>query len=282
MLAQDGVMGSSTKMKLGPPDYSKSLFVTWGYNRTYYNNSDVHFKGEGFDFTLFDAKAQDMPEKFDPKVYFNPTRFTVPQFNFRMGYYFKTNWAISLGWDHMKYRLITTQLLRISGDISEEKYFDPQYVGNFDNDYILYSGRFMDYHHSDGFNFIRAALEKRTLLYRSPRQIFVIAFNSAASIGVMVPWTDFTFFGEHNRNRLHVSGYGLSFSTGFRIEFYRYIFLQLSTQTGWSNLTDVMLEGDKDSRARQKINFFERSVAIGAYIPLLRADNFSGPELKTP
>jgi hypothetical protein len=251
---------------------TKTLFVTWGYNRAYYNDSDVHFKGDGFDFTLYDAKAADMPEEFSTRVYFNPAQFTVPQFNFRAGYYFRPDWCVSLGWDHMKYRLITTQLVRISGNISDEKYFDPEYTGTFNNDYILYTGRFMDYHHSDGFNFIRAALERRVPFLANRRRTFALAFNGAASVGIMLPWTDFTFFGERNRNWPHVAGYGLSLSAGLRFEFLRHFFFQLNAQSGWSNLTNVLLEGDKDSRAKQKIGFFERSMAIGGYIPLIKSE----------
>ena len=98
------------------------VYVTWGYNRAYYGKSDIHFVGEHYDFTLHQARAEDMPEPFDPDVYCNISQFTVPQFNFRAGYYFSDNTAISFGWDHMKYRLIQTQLLSISGTISEEEY----------------------------------------------------------------------------------------------------------------------------------------------------------------
>jgi hypothetical protein len=266
----DALAGGSRMARFVPNFESKerTLFITWGYNRAYYNDSDVHFKGDGFDFTLHDAKAADMPEEFSSRVYFNPAQFTVPQFNFRAGYYFRPDWCISLGWDHMKYRLITTQLVRISGNISDEKYFDPEYTGTFNNDYILYNGRFMDYHHSDGFNFIRAALERRVPFFGTRNKKFVIAFNGAASLGIMLPWTDFTFFGERNRNWPHVAGYGLSLSAGLRFEIFRHFFFQLNAQSGWSNLTNVLLEGDKDSRAQQKIGFFERSMAIGGYIPL--------------
>jgi hypothetical protein len=266
----DGKIGSSriARFRLAFESKQRTLFITWGYNRAYYNDSDVHFKGEGFDFTLFDAKAADMPEEFSSRVYFNPAQFTVPQFNFRAGYYFRPDWCISLGWDHMKYRLITTQLVRISGNISEEKYFDPEFTGTFNNEYILYNGRFMDYHHSDGFNFIRAAIERRVPFICTRNKEIVIAFNGAASLGIMLPWTDFTFFGERNRNWPHVAGYGLSLSAGLRFEFFKYFFFQLNAQSGWSNLSNILLEGDKDSRAKQKIGFFERSMALGGYIPL--------------
>ncbi|MEY3399513.1 MAG: hypothetical protein RL220_2107 [Bacteroidota bacterium] len=253
-----------------PLEKDGHLFITWGYNRAFYDNSDIHFQGDGYDFTLFDAKAQDMPEEFDTKVYLNPGQLTIPQFNFRVGYYIKPDLAISLGWDHMKYRLITTQLVRIDGYISEEKYFDEAYTGTFNDEYILYSGRFMDFHHSDGFNFIRAAIEKRKALFSDKSGLNVLAFNGAASVGVMMPWTDFTFFGERYRNWAHVAGYGVSLSAGLRYEFLRHFFFQVNAQVGYTHLPDILLEDEKPSRAEQKIVFFERSFALGGYIPLVR------------
>ena len=246
------------------------LFVTWGYNRAYYNESDIHFKGEGFDFTLKNARAEDMPEEFSPEVYFNPGQFTVPQFNFRAGYYFGKNTAISMGWDHMKYHLIGTQLLKIDGHIDEEKYFNPVYTGNFNDEYILYNSSFMNYHHSDGFNFIRVALEQRIPFWQSANKNHVLAMNASASIGAFLPWTDFTFFGTQHRNKPHLAGYGASVHAGFRYEFFQYFFLQGTAQFGWSNLVDIMLEDHLPSRAEQKITFIERAWAIGGYIPLQR------------
>ncbi|MDZ4822417.1 MAG: hypothetical protein SH856_03055 [Flavobacteriales bacterium] len=244
------------------------IFIHWGYNRAYYNQSDIHFKGDGYDFTLHEARADDMPEEWNPKVYLSPTQFTVPQSNFRAGYYFHDNWGVSAGWDHMKYQLIQTQLLRISGYIDEEKYFDPEYTGTFNNDNILYTHRFMDYHHSDGFNFIRVALDRRQPIWSSLNLKHELVFNGSLSAGAMMPWTDFTFFGEKHRNWPHFAGYGASLNMGMRFEFFRWFFLQANAQMGWSNLKDIILEESAASRAEQKITFFERSFALGGYIPV--------------
>jgi hypothetical protein len=248
-----------------------SLYLTWGYNRAYYNKSDVHFRGENFDFTLHDARAEDMPEKFRSDVYFNPTQFTVPQFNFRLGYYFSANTAISLGWDHMKYHLIPTQLVKISGFIDEGVYPLEEYTGRFDRTSILYSPSFMDYHHSDGFNFIRLAIDQRLPLWFSANGKHAFSFMGSASVGAVMPWTDFTFFGQHHRNKPHLAGYGLSIHAGMRFEFFRHFFIQITAQSGWTNLTDIMLEDDLPSRAEQKIVFFERAWALGAYIPIKKS-----------
>lgn len=245
------------------------IFVTWGYNRAYYNKSDVHFKGDGYDFTLYGVDAEDMPEKFG-KVYFQPNQFTVPQFNFRLGYYFKENTALSLGWDHMKYHIIPTQLVMIDGYIDPEKYNAPSYAGTYDNTYFMYEPGFMNYHHSDGFNFVRVALEQRVPFYQSASKNHVFAMNGSVSLGAMVPWTDFTLFGVNHRNKLHLAGYGASVHAGFRYEFFKHFFVQIAAQVGWTNLVDIMLEDDLPSRASQKITFIERSWALGGYIPVKR------------
>lgn len=247
------------------------VYVTWGYNRAYYNRSDVHFKGEGFDFTLEKVRAEDMPEKFNANVYLNPTQFTVPQFNFRAGYYFRENTAVSLGWDHMKYHIVPTQKVRINGHIDEDLYTDSAYTGNFHHDEILYKPEFMDYHHSDGFNFVRIALEQRASFWKSRNGKHELALNGSVSAGIMMPWTDFTFFGQRYYNKLHLAGYALGAGIGVRYEFYKWFFVQINAQTGWANLTDIMLQDDLPSRASQKITFFERSWAIGGYIPLTRS-----------
>lgn len=247
-----------------------NIFITWGYNRAYYNHSDIHFKGDGYDFSLSRVQAVDMPEKFAAKVYFNPKWLSVPQYNFRVGYYFRENTALSIGTDHMKYHFVQTQQVLIDGYIDPEKYDMPGYTGTFNGSNFLYNPDFMDFHHSDGFNFLRLALEQRVPVYQSRNGNHLVALNGSVSLGALIPWTDFTFFGQNYRNRLHLSGYGTSAHLGLRYEFHKYFFLQIAAQLGWTNLPDIMLEDDLPSRASQQIVFFERSWALGGYIPVKR------------
>jgi hypothetical protein len=256
----------------GMEDRKGQGYIYWGYNRAYYNKSDIHFRGENFNFTLHDVRAEDMPEKFNPDVYFNVQQLTIPQFNFRAGYYIGKNTSISAGWDHMKYHIIQTQLVTIDGEIEEEAGGMPGYTGVFDHERILYTPSFMDYHHSDGFNYIRVGLEQRAVLWASRNGVHALTIYGGVSAGAMMPWTDFTLFGQRHRNRPHFAGYGLSANLGGRMEFFRWFFLQVNAQAGWTHLGDILLEDDLPSRARQNISFFERSWAIGGYIPLQRAD----------
>lgn len=93
-----------------------SFFFSWGYNRAAYSKSDMHFWGNGYDFVLSDVAATDAPTK-DLFTYIKPNAFTVPQYNYRLGYYLTDKVFVSLGSDHMKY-VIEKQASRLSGKIS--------------------------------------------------------------------------------------------------------------------------------------------------------------------
>ncbi|NBR15185.1 MAG: hypothetical protein EBU01_11515, partial [Crocinitomicaceae bacterium] len=77
---------------------SGTLDVAWGYNLSSYTKSTIQFVGAGYDFKIAGVKAVDRPSK-DIKTYFNPREFTVPQFNFRIGYNFQNKWNVSIGYD---------------------------------------------------------------------------------------------------------------------------------------------------------------------------------------
>ena len=74
-------------------------YITWGYNRSMYTSSDVHIWGTGpggaFDLKLNDVEANDMPERFQAKVYFHPGLFTIPQYNARFGKKISKKWWFS-------------------------------------------------------------------------------------------------------------------------------------------------------------------------------------------
>ena len=64
-----------------------SSYAYWGWNRSCYTNSDITFTGRNYDFTLENVIANDRQSKFDFETYFSPTKLTIPQYNFRFGYF---------------------------------------------------------------------------------------------------------------------------------------------------------------------------------------------------
>lgn len=247
------------------------IYISWGYNRAFYNKSDIQFAGEGYSFWLRDVRASDMPEAFDPQVYFNITKLTIPQFNFRVGYSLNDRWTISGGWDHMKYKLIQNQVVDIDGYILTSA--SDKYAGLYDdNDLIRLDSDFIRYEHSDGFNFVRVGLEYRVPVWQSDKNTLRFDLFPGVSGGGMLPWTDYTIFNKRYRNFPHWAGWGASVTMGARLEFLKHFYFQVQSQYGYTSMTDIILEERNGARGRQNIVFFERSFAFGAYVHLFRRD----------
>lgn len=102
------------------------MFFYWGWNRGHFSKSDIRFKGTDYDFTLSDVRSKDKPKPFGI-YYFKPDEITIPQTNFRLGYFIRENYTISLGVDHMKYVMTNNQTVKINGDINIGSDFDGNY-----------------------------------------------------------------------------------------------------------------------------------------------------------
>ena len=79
MLAQEPVQQKVTN--------KGKFYVYWGWNRGTFSDSDIHFKGENYDFILSDVVASDRPTRFGFDPYFKLDRITIPQTNVRIGYF---------------------------------------------------------------------------------------------------------------------------------------------------------------------------------------------------
>jgi riboflavin kinase/FMN adenylyltransferase len=83
-------------------------------------NSKISFFGPGYDFSLAGVQATDRPSP-DFITYVDPSTLTVPQFNARIGFNFKKKWALSFGYDHMKYVMVHGPRYLLSGKIIQGK-----------------------------------------------------------------------------------------------------------------------------------------------------------------
>ena len=88
------VVGSTQAQERYTEKNKGKFFLFWGGNRGYYTNSDITFRGDDYQFTINDVEAVDRPKGWHID-YINPLRMTIPQTNFRLGYYVGDNWTIS-------------------------------------------------------------------------------------------------------------------------------------------------------------------------------------------
>jgi len=242
------------------------FFFNWGYNRSAYTKSDIRFQGKGYDFTMENAKATDNYAKFG-RVYFDPQQITVPQFNVRLGYYFKNNWAISFGQDHMKYIFADNNHVKLSGYV--ESNIDPNLSGQYDNiDYTTDRNSF-HYENSDGLNYLRFELTRSDTWYKTPDRKFAVTTNVGVSVGGILSFNDFTFAGKKTMRTISMSGYGLSAHLGVRLEFFERIFFQASSGNGFMHQLKVRTRpNDRTERVSQKFFYSEINGVVGVFFYL--------------
>ena len=131
------------------------FFISWGGNRETFSKSDIHFKGTDYDFTLYDVTAHDKPKGWHID-YINPARMTIPQTNFRMGYFVNDHYSIAIGVDHMKYVMNQNQTVEMSGYINTPGYE----TGGSVNQPKTLTSDFLKFEHTDGLNYINTELTR--------------------------------------------------------------------------------------------------------------------------
>lgn len=241
-------------------------YLSWGYNRSQYTHSDIRMVGTGYDYTLHGVSATDRPSSFSPDIYFNPKQLSIPQFNIRAGYFFKDKWALTMGYDHMKYVVRQYQQVRITGVIEAQA--SPNYEGEYEGDPILINPDFLMYEHTDGLNYLSAELDYYERWWASSRGKFVLSGQLGFGAGLLVPRSDVSAFGEPGANVFHVAGWGVDAHGGIRLDMGRYFFFQLSLKGGFMDMNDVLTYRRSGYKAVQHFFFLEQYASLGFQLHL--------------
>ena len=243
------------------------MFFYWGGNRDGYTKSDIRFTGADYDFTLYDVQAIDKPKGWHID-YINPARMTIPQTNFRVGYFLNDHWAVSLGVDHMKYVMVQNQSVRISGT------YPAVYNGNQINNGIinLADDQFLTFEHTDGLNFVHAEIARVDDLSRwlglPNTDKFQINITEGFAAGVLYPKTNTKLFNRARHDDFHLSGYGASIKAGLNFTFFKHFFIQTELKGGYINMPDIRTTFDSADKASQHFLFIENVIAVGGIFKL--------------
>ncbi|MBC7643356.1 MAG: hypothetical protein H7174_13650 [Flavobacterium sp.] len=243
------------------------VFFFWGGNRDNFTKSDIRFWGNGYDFTIKDVAAQDKPKGWHVD-YINPARMTIPQTNFRIGYYISDHYSVSLGVDHMKYVMFQDRAVNISGNYPNAGTFDE----TLPNNQVLLTEKFLTFEHTDGLNYVHAEVARVddiSKLFKLPNIDKVqINFTEGIGGGVLYPKTNTMLMGMERHDDYHVSGYGISAKAGLNFTFYKYFFIQTELKGGYINMPDIRTTFDPADRASQSFLFLEKTIAFGGIFRL--------------
>lgn len=239
------------------------VFANWGYNRAQYSVSNIHFEGPGYDFILHDVASADQPKPFSFAVYLDPRDLSLPQYNYRVGWFLNDKWSFSVGIDHMKYVMTQDQSVRITGSISSAR--SQQYAGSEEHQVTL-SEDFLIYEHTDGLNLVSADADHYDRLWDSPSRKHALFLTEGAFIGPVIPRSDVRLFGEGLNNKFHLAGYGAGAQVGLMAVFWDRLFLRAAVKGGYIELPDVLTTGTDEDRARQRFWFVEEYAVLGVVV----------------
>ena len=239
------------------------LYFYWGGNRESFSKSDIHFKGNNYDFTIYDVTAHDRPKGWHID-YINPSRMTIPQTNFRMGYFISNHYNISLGVDHMKYIMFQDRVVNKNGYYQEVGSYGESLTSN---NQVLLTEDFLTFEHTDGLNYVNTEIARvddlSKILNLPNTDHFHISLTEGIGGGVLYPKTNAKLLGKDRHDDFHVSGYGFSAKAGLNFTFYKHFFIQMELKGGYINMPDIRTTNDCADSASQNFMFLQRVIAFG-------------------
>jgi hypothetical protein len=230
-------------------------------------------------------KAHDKPKGYHID-YVNPANMTIPQTNFRMGYFINDHYSVSIGWDHMKYVMTQNQTANVTGYINlpadqAGSIYNGVYnntpvdmsqggaiEGGYDKGVTNPNGTaFLMYEHTDGLNYINTEVSRHDDIskwFGLPNTDKVqINLTEGLGAGLLYPKTNTTLLGMERHDDFHISGYGLSAKAGINFTFFKYFYLQGELKGGYINMQDIRTTTSNEDKASQDFFFFQRIIAVG-------------------
>ena len=238
------------------------FFITWGGNRETYSKSDVTFRGKDYNFTLENIQAHDKPKGWHID-YINPVKMTIPQTNFRLGYFVNDHYSITIGVDHMKYVMFQDRAVNITGN-----YPDAGTYGEIlPNNQVLLTEDFLTYEHTDGLNYINTEFSRHddisSVFKIENTDKIQVNLTEGFGVGFLYPKTNTKLLGKERHDDFHISGYGTSLKAGLNITFFKHFYIQGELKGGYINMPDIRTTISTEDSASQDFFFFQKVIAFG-------------------
>lgn len=238
-----------------------SIFGGWGWNRAAYSKSDIHFKGDDYNFTLFDVQAKDRQTHFKPETYFGLKTLTIPQTNMKLGYFLNDHVAITAGFDHMKYVMVQYQTVDFEGTIN-----DPTYMNMVSNDAVKLTPQFLTFEHTDGLNYLLTEIEYFQGIYS--RGFVTLNLYGGIGAGALMPKSNVKLMGYPRNDEFHFAGFGTNIKCAAELLLGNHFYVRGELKAGYINMPSIVTRNESIAdRASQQFGFTAVDMMIGFNIP---------------
>lgn len=250
-----------------------AIYISWGYNRSAYTKSDIRFQGQGYNFNTQYAKARDHQSSLSSGDY-SLKSLSVPQYNFKVGYYYKNKWSIALGIDHMKYYFLDRNEVVVSGNITYKE--TSAYIGN----HPAYGGALLlskkittikdsfNFENAKGLNYIHAELGLAENIYTADKKgDFKVMSNVGFGAGCLLSYTSLYYNRVQNPVTRSLSGYGLSAFAGLRFEAFKRVYLYTNLSVGFLHkLHEKTSNVDQVAYVTQYFGYSQIEAGLGLFL----------------
>lgn len=237
-----------------------TVFTSWGYNRGFFTNSAIHFKGAEYDFTLKQTIARDRQSPMNAENYLNVKNLTIPQYNFSIGVVLPRHISVTIGQDHMKYVVQNYSIATLDG----YTHIHDEFEGDYHNQAIVLTPEFLQFEHTDGLNYVHATLNKERQLLEGKKHQSYLSVLLGVHAGVLIPRSDVKLMHYARNDKFHLAGYGLGMNGGVRAGFLKYCYVRLDYKAGYINMPDILTRGiEYADRASQHFGFLEFFYSFG-------------------
>jgi hypothetical protein len=193
---------------------------------------------------------------------------TIPQTNFRMGYFITDKYNISLGVDHMKYVMSQNRRVKYSGYYPNQGAYDE----NPTADELTLDENFLTFEHTDGLNYINTEISRfediSKLFKIQNTDKFQVNLQGGIGGGILYPKTNAKLLGKERHDDFHVSGYGVSAKAGINLTFFKHFFIMYDIKGGYINMNDIRTTAESTDTAQQDFFFFQKTIALGGIFRL--------------
>ena len=237
-----------------------------------------------YDFVVHDAEAQDKPKGYHVD-YINPARMTIPQTNFRLGYFINDHYNISIGVDHMKYVFNQRQIANVSGFVNlpvtdNGSIYNGVYNNtpvnfftNYNPDNDSNPPPFLTFEHTDGLNYINTEFSRvdaiSSKLFKSWNSDKIqINVTEGLGAGILLPKTNTRLLGKDRYDQFHISGFGISAKAGLNFTFFKHFFIQTELKGGYIEMNNIRTTQFKTDKAEQNFWFLQSVIAVGGIFKL--------------